>query len=267
MIRLLTEADRTKVLDYLYKEVSYNIFPIGDIEAFGFETDFQRVYGEFDKDNEYLSIFLRYREHGIYYSHLTHFNRDYLDIFKSDSFEYISGKSNLMQLIKPTLINFKCSSMYFCRATQIKKSITYDSSVIKEIDSKADCELLYDLLVTIPEFGVFNKTKEKFVEGKLISKKMSKTLFIEENQKIVSTVATTAETTKNAMVVAVATEKKYRGRGYASKLLSALMKYYIIDLKKELCLFYDNPKAGKIYLDLGFENIGTWEMCSLIQKN
>ena len=28
MIRLLTEADRTKVLDYLYKEVSYNIFPI-----------------------------------------------------------------------------------------------------------------------------------------------------------------------------------------------------------------------------------------------
>ncbi len=89
---------------------------------------------------------------------------------------------------------------------------------------------------------------------------MGVTLFIEEAGKVVSSVATTAETTKSAMVVSVATKEEARNKGYASALMMELMKEYLINKNKELCLFYDNPSAGKIYHRLGFETIGTWDM-------
>lgn len=94
---------------------------------------------------------------------------------------------------------------------------------------------------------------------------MGITLYIEDEDKIVSTVATTAETTKNAMVVAVATHPKHRHKGYASQLMKRLMTIYLHDKQKTLCLFYNNPEAGKIYYRLGFETIGTWDMYQRIQ--
>jgi hypothetical protein len=174
MIKKLDHKDQKRVLDYLYKESAYNIFIIGDIETFGMETEFQRVYGEFDDEDQILSIFLRYRENAVY--------------------------------------------------------------------SKKD--------------------KEAFINQKTSDQKMGITLILEKDHQVLSSVATTAETTKSAMVVAVATDQSYRNRGYASILMQKLMMIYFEEKKKELCLFYDNPNAGKIYHRLGFETIGTWDMYS-----
>ena len=91
-------------------------------------------------------------------------------------------------------------------------------------------------------------------------------LFIEKDNEIVSTVATTAETTVSAMVVGVATLPTHRQKGYASKLMISLMEEYFQNRNKELCLFYNNPKAGKIYKRLGFKDIGKWVMMSNIEK-
>ena len=260
MIRLLKEEDRDSVLEYLYKDLSYNIFPIGDIETFGFSTDFQRVYAEFDKKGRYLSILLRYRENAIYYSDQVRFNSDYLVIMENDKFDYISGKSELMDLIAPYLNDFTRKKTYFCEAKSFDSNINYDFTQIKELKTEADCSKLYDLLFQIKEFGYQKKKKEEFIKNKLESLKMGTNLFIEENNIVVSSVATTAETTKNAMVVAVATDKDYRKRGHATNLMQYLMDLYINVKKKSLCLFYNNSEAGKIYLRLGFKYIGNWDM-------
>ena len=89
---------------------------------------------------------------------------------------------------------------------------------------------------------------------------MGITLAIDLDGRIVASVATTAETTRSAMVVAVATDSNYRNQGLATVLMKDLMKRYLIEKKKELCLFYDNPDARKIYLRLGFEYLGLWSM-------
>jgi hypothetical protein len=260
MIRLLTEADCKKVLDYLYEESAFNIFPIGDIETFGFDKDFQRIYGEFSEKGEYLSIFLRYRENAIYYSHQLRFNPEYERIFQDDSFKYISGKKELMELVEPYLSGFKKQKMYFCKATELLHPKSDSSYQIKTLMTEEQCHRLFDLITQITEFSISRKERSEFVEGKINSMAMGVTLFIEENEKIISTVATTAETTKSAMVVAVATDKDYRNQGLASILMKELMHLYINEKKKELCLFYDNPTAGKIYLRLGFKFIGNWNM-------
>ncbi|MGE4571920.1 MAG: GNAT family N-acetyltransferase [Candidatus Izemoplasmatales bacterium] len=258
MIRLLNDSDKTMVLKYLYEDLNYNIFIIGDIEKFGMRAAFQRVYGEFDESHQLLSVFLRYRENAVYYADKIHFNKDYLEIFKKDPFEYFSGKTELTDLIKPYLKDYKNKHMYFCYADAISEEVIEDKR-IETLQTLEDAGMLFDLLASIEEFNFSKKDKESFISQK-INEPMGITLLIKEDKMIVSTVATTAETSKNAMVVAVATHKDYRNKGYASLLMKALMKIYIQDLNKSLCLFYDNPSAGKIYHHLGFETIGTWDM-------
>lgn len=260
MIRKLTEQDRDSVLEYLYKDLNYNIFPIGDIETYGFNNPIQVIYGEFDSNDNYLSIFLRYRNNGIYYSHEKRFNKEYLEIFKKEKFDFFSGKSELTDLVKPYLDNFNSQREYFCKADKIYYDKEINENEIKELETEEDCAKLFDLLIQIEEFQIFRQTKEEFIKGKMSSIQMGKTLYIEKDNKIVASVSTTAETTKNAMVVAVATDPNYRNQGYSTNLLVKLMKIYIEEKNKELCLFYDNPKAGKIYLRLGFKNIGTWDL-------
>jgi predicted GNAT family acetyltransferase len=259
MIRQLTESDRSSVLQYLRQDASYNIFPIGDIETFGFDEPFQRVYAEFEEDN-IISVFLRYRNNAIYSCHEQRFNTAYLRIFKQDPFDFFSGKTTLTDLVKPHLTGFTNKQMFFCEATSISETLSTDNTDIKVVTTKADCERLYDLLSQVAEFSIHKQSKAEFVEAKLNSIQMGMTLYIEEHGTIVSTVATTAETQTNAMVVAVATLPQYRNKGYASSLMKALMQEYINKRGKSLCLFYDNPQAGAIYMRLGFTPIGTWDM-------
>jgi len=260
MIRLLNESDREFVLEYLYQDPEYNIFIIGDIEAFGFNQNFQRVYGEFDQDNNLLSVFLRYRENAVYYSDKLYFNTDYLTIFKKDPFVYFSGKTDLMTLINPYLSDFVLQRMYFCKAenTQLEKS--HAQNTIHLLQTEKEAEALFDFIIKINEFNFHLKEKNDFVESKMNSLKMGVTYYIEEEGKIISTAATTAETEKSAMVVSVATDPEQRNKGFASELMKKLMQVYFNEKNKSLCLFYDNPKAGQIYLRLGFKTLGTWDM-------
>ncbi len=46
MIRKLVEKDREKLLSYLSAEPAINIFIIGDVEQFGFDSDFQELWGQ-----------------------------------------------------------------------------------------------------------------------------------------------------------------------------------------------------------------------------
>jgi len=257
MIRKLTEQDRCQVLEYLNQEPSFNIFIIGDIETFGFEKSFQSIYAEFDEDNNYKSVLLFYNENSVYYSHKIYFNKEYLAIIEKEKPHYLSGKKELMDLLVPYVTNVIRKDMYFARVKTIDFSIPKDKA-IKTFKTKKEAEKLYNLLLEITEFDIYRKDKEKFINDKMLSKKMGTTLFIEEDHKAVSCVATTAESTTSAMVVSVATAKEYRKAGLATKLMQQLMTIYIKEKNKELCLFYDNPEAGNIYLRLGFENIGMW---------
>jgi uncharacterized protein len=266
MIRILTELDRREVLEYLNREPAFNIFPIGDIETFGFDKDFQRLYADINEFGEYLSVFLRYKENAVFYTHLNTFNQDYLDIFAKDPFDFLSGKTDVLVMFEPYLKGFTRKQMHFCRAKKMLKPTTNHELHIKQLSTEEDCLKLYDLISQIEEFSSFQKDKIKFVSDKLKSMAMGLTYFIEENDKVISTVATTAETTTSAMVVAVATDPLYRNRGLATVLMKELMNTYLNNKKKELCLFYDNPSAGKIYLRLGFEYLGSWDMYKKAKK-
>jgi len=261
MIRKLIEKDRDKLLEYLYVEGSLNIFIIGDVETFGFDKDFQTVYGEFDEDFNYISVLLFYNENSIFYSHKRIFNLKWLEIFKKHKDTlYLSGAESMLEKLIPYFSSFKASPMYFSEAFKLEEKMEESEYDIIKVSTKEHCAKLFDILSSIDEFGYKSKSKEKYIEAKYNSLHMGSTYFIEEDGKIISTVSTTADTTISAMVVAVATLESARNRGLASILMKHLMYEYLEVKGKYLCLFYDNPKAGNIYKRLGFKDVDRWIM-------
>ncbi len=261
MIRKLTENDRESVLKYAFQEPSLNIFIIGDIENYGFDKDFQTVYGEFDEFSNYISVLLNYRENMIYYSHTKHFNKEWLKTISNHNYQFFSGSKSLIELIEPIIGKTTNKTMYFAEARKLLIENNADYNDIIELTTKEEAGQLYDLLIRIPEFfGMKNQKRDKYIQNKTSKIKDGKTYFIKKDNQIISTVATVAETSINAMVIAVATSENYRKLGLASKLMIHLMNEYLINKQKYLCLFYDNPEAGKIYKRLGFVDIDHWVM-------
>ncbi|HSQ87244.1 GNAT family N-acetyltransferase [Romboutsia sp.] len=258
MVRKLSEQDRKLVLEYVGNQPNINLFIIGDIEQFGFESDFQEVWGKFDNQGNLKAILLRYTNNFIpYYEDI---NED-LDCFKEIISSYpspkvVSGKSDLLHKFKNIFKSYKEKSAYFCEIKDANNLVTWDDTI--KVAKGNDAEKIYDLLETIEEFSDTVNDKEMIKDR--LEGHSGRAYYIENDKgEMVSIAQTTAENSKSAMVVGVATKVGYRENGYMSKCLSRLCND-VLKEGKTLCLFYDNPKAGKIYHKIGFKEIGRWTM-------
>ena len=68
MIRKLTDHDHEQVLAFLSEEPSINLFIIGDIEAFGYSSESQEIWAEFDEHNTIKAVLLRFHQSFIPYA-------------------------------------------------------------------------------------------------------------------------------------------------------------------------------------------------------
>lgn len=114
-----------------------------------------------------------------------------------------------------------------------------------------------ELMQSIPEFEG-SSTSEQSMK-RTIDRGTGRSYAIWEGDKMVSVVSTTAENTQSAMIVGVGTREDHKRKGYASELMIKICEE-LINEGKIICLFYDNPEAGKIYQRLGFKKIGLWNM-------
>lgn len=263
MIRLLKEKDRQKVLDYVTKEPAFNLFIIGDIENYGFDSDFQQLWGAFE-NNKLSAIMLRYHENYLLYSDKDNYDfSELLKIYYNDKSKtkMISGKEVIINNVTNEINYIKKMDDFFC---ELKDSDKLTTNFKYQVQSARieDAEEIYHLLSNIEEFDSLPRSVERI--KKKISEGISKLYYIRLNGEIVTVVQTTADNKYSTMVVGVATKKEYRGQGLMSECLSKLCMDVLND-GKTLCLFYDNPKAGRIYHRLGFKTIGKWSM--LIEKS
>ena len=81
-----------------------------------------------------------------------------------------------------------------------------------------------------------------------------------DGDRLVALAETTAENSVSAMVVGVATLPGWRGRGFARACVHAAAAHSFAAGRRYLCLFYDNPAAGRIYHALGFADVGCFGM-------
>jgi len=258
MIRKLTITDNDKLIEYLTEEKAINLFIIGDIENFGYDKDFQEVWAEFDEQNEIKAVLLRYFNSYIAYAKAEFNAKEFAEIIINDpSFEILSGIDRVTDKFTQ-YINFKRKKeLYYAELVD-------DALLPKEIDRSnilkatlTDAEAIFELREHITEFTTTEASKVSFKQT--LASGTGRTYMIKADNKVICTVSTTAENSFSAMVVGVSTHPEYRKNGYASFCMTVLCQD-ILDEGKTLCLFYDNPEAGKIYKRLGFNDIGKWNM-------
>ncbi|WP_349410178.1 GNAT family N-acetyltransferase [Pseudalkalibacillus sp. SCS-8] len=257
MIRLLTEQDHANVMEFLSEEPALNLFIIGDIENFGYETSFQQLWGEWIGD-ELNAVLLRYNENFLPYSRGKFNVHGFAEIMKKhEQFQILSGKEEIVNQFEGLLPVGKKRSMYFAELVDNKSlENDMDRSEIQVADEN-DVDKILSLRTSIEEFSDSVSSREGLIQA--IRSGSGRTYFMTEDDKAIASVSTTAENSLSAMVIGVCTAASHRNRGLASKCLSMLC-HDLLEEEKSLCLFYDNPAAGSIYKRLGFHEIGRWTM-------
>ncbi|WP_067840476.1 GNAT family N-acetyltransferase [Amphibacillus sediminis] len=257
MIRKLTTADDHAVKALIMQKPAENLFIIGDVEAFGYEQSFQELWGDFDQAGQLRAVLLRYEENYIPFS-LTEFDaQGFAEIInQSKAKPTLSGLKEITEQVIPYLAieDSKPRQLYYAKCTNLDAIPQVNTDCVQPL-TIADIDKWVDFLTDVPEFAdsaISAEAKKRDLE-----QGVGRVYYIEADQKVISTVSTAAENSKSAMVVAVATAQAYKGQGLATLCLTRLIKDLIAE-GKELCLFYDNPVAGKLYKKLGFKDIGYW---------
>lgn len=258
MIRRLTMNDHEQCFAFLRIKAAENLFIIGDIETYGYDQDFQKVWGEFDSKGELIAVLLKYEENYIPYALGDFDARGFAEIIEEDpNFYMMSGLKEITENIAPFIKKElkRKRQTFYAKCTELQLEGTDTTNVMQA--NPADAEKLVELLNRVPEFNDSTTTVER--KRRELENGSSRSFFIEDDEKFVSTASTTAENTLSAMVVGVATLEGHKNKGYATACMVKLCEQLLTE-GKELCLFYDNHDAGEIYKRIGFKDIGFWMM-------
>lgn len=260
MIRQLTEKDHEQCMNFAGEKAAENLFIIGDIEAYGYEQPFQKIWGEFDSEGDLRAVLLKYESNYLPYAPGRFDAKAFSEIMKKDpDWKMLSGLEEVTAQFEPFLEfnEAQKKKLYYAKCSQLKGDPELSLSEVTAAELE-DVERILELARAIPEFSSSETADSK---KRNMEKGTARTYFIEADGKLVSSASTAAENTLSAMVVGVCTLENYKQKGYATKCMQKLCSD-VLSEGKELCLFYDNPKAGSIYKRLGFEDIGKWTMYS-----
>ena len=263
-MRKCMNHERDRILDYIQKEPEMNLFIYGDIENLGVASENVTIYVE-EKENEteWDSLLLRYFDFYILYSPKKDYDTEAIyQVLKEKTVHCLSGKTELISRMASYFPDKTLESTYMCRCNQIRPcSQTLSKAVIRKL-TKSDLPQIMELYLLIDEFAATYRDREKqaLQEAELKMDHGSLAYGVFENDKLVSIAETSGDNSISAMVVGVATHPNYRQKGYAMAVVSKLCQASFEEGRQFLCLFYDNPTAGKIYHKIGFEPLGEYAM-------
>ena len=258
MIRKVTQSDNEQIISFLKEDQSFNLFIIGDIENFGYEQDFQEIWGEFEEDGELKAVLLRYYHSYLPYAKGEFDVKGFVSIIQKDEHaEMLSGKKEVIERFAPYLTLKKQKQQFFAEITEL--AVAKENKIALPIEKATieDSEAIFELKEQIKEFTIGTTARESF--RKTISSGTGRTYYCKEGDKIIACASTSAENSFSGMVVGVCTHPDARRRGLATACVKKLCED-LLQQGKTLCLFYDNPDAGSIYRRIGFKEIGQWSL-------
>lgn len=254
MLIKASEDDRQLLLNYCKDEPSINLFIIGDIEKYGFDSDIQDVW--YQMEDEIRGIYLRYHDNLIVYSKSSLDHKIIDDLLNSYKINIISGKASILQAFyEKSKERFTKKTMNFCELRNKENLVEFNVTLAKISDA-------YDIALKYGQFDEFkhlyshdvNKREEQIASR--MSSLEGKHMFIKK-EGIIAHGNTAAENQYAGMIGGVFTDKKYRRMGYAKQIVSALASH-LLDQNKYACLFYSSEASEKLFKSLGFIDIDKW---------
>jgi uncharacterized protein len=262
MIRKLNNGDLDSLYNLLKQKPSENLFILWGIEAFGFDSELQTIWGDYDEFNELRGVLYKFKDK---YAPFGIGNFDivgFVSIITEDvNANTLVGIESITEKVKRYLVNpVKNSRSYLYAELKSTEPMSFQKNAEVTLATESDVNKIVDLYKKVPEFEGDNHNPEVIAQN--ITKGWSRNYVFENDGEYVSSASTVCENSLSAMISAVCTLKTQKKKRYATKCLENL----IYDLQKEgktLCLFYDNAEAGRIYKRLGFKDIEKWNVSTL----
>jgi len=265
---MLIKADhkyQEEILNYCAAEPVMNLFIIGDIELYGFETEFQDVWIQ-KNDSKITGILLRYHDNLIVYSKTNDMTMTIImTIVEVYNIKIVSGKKTVVEaLINTEESIFTQKEMFFSKLINAEKLINSTNTI--SIATISDARDIAEAFGNIKEFkGIYSDdVEDRFKQiSSRINHKEGEHLFLKKAGKIISHGNTAAETSSAAMIGGLMTIEGYRHQGYASQIISMLSNRLIGEYK-EVCLLGSKPIENTFAGKLGFKTVGQWWVLSKI---
>lgn len=261
-----TEADRARILAYIEHEPEMNLFFYGDIENYGVESPQVNVFAFLNETGGWDSLLLRYFDFYILYSQTPEYSpAPVAEFLRQRTVDCVSGKTNLLEMLAPFFPQWHIQPTYMSRCNRLaaQPPVLPPDARLQKL-GPAQLQDRMELLLCIQEFSASYGTPEaaqKDMERNLEAMEKGSLFYgVYQAGRLVACASTSADNSQSAMVVGVATHPDFRGRGYASAAVTALCEASFEAGRRFLCLFYDNPTAGRIYRRLGFEELGGYGM-------
>ncbi|GAA0124985.1 GNAT family N-acetyltransferase [Clostridium sp. CTA-19] len=257
MILKLDDSHNIELLNFLKVKKELNLFMISDLENYGFNKDFLEYWGEFDENYKLIAVLMRFYEDFTIYSKEEFDVLGFSKIIKKYNFKLLGGERKAVEKFGKYINAKEKRNMYFAKLD--KNDDLYKGELLKKaikIEVK-DAVKILELHEIINDGKIIEDVKR--FQKKFIDKTGRGYYLLNNKNKVVCSAETTAENSYSAMIVGVCTHIDYRGCGYATALVSKLCIDLLLE-GKTVCLFYDNPIAGKIYKNIGFIEIGFWSL-------
>jgi GNAT superfamily N-acetyltransferase len=258
-VRLLSNADIPAL--YALAECDPIRFMTARInaEVHGFEGKLVRAWGSFDSGGQMHGVLLRFSNTAVVMDCDGASGTLFADVIDRErGIAGIRGCMETMQTVQPALRRYTSSDLEESRFMRL----SFPPCCSPERLSRARRATLADLDKLAQLYagaGIMYRSRAN-VAARLERERV----FVVEEQpagrrpsRVVACALLNVEGAEVGIIGGVYTLPEARGKGYASACTAALA----LDLQRDgklPCLFYENPVAGRVYRNLGFEEIGLW---------
>lgn len=256
-IRICREEDREKLVAFLNESPVFHTFLLADIEQYGFDEEFQKVYVQ-ENQNEIEGVFLKYFNNFILAGKPE--KLDYSKIASLIDSEITTVMGNA-ELVERTVKNLECSVKLVRNNLYVHQPLeAYEGLEKIKVANLADVEKIYDFLMTFPEFKEIYAAKQMIINR--IEKKEGVHLYLEQDHEIIAHGNSAASADKTCMIGGICVRKKDQHKGYAKIILRALCKH-IEQNQKIPCIFASEKENYSIFDELNFKNYGKWGVAQI----
>lgn len=260
MIRLLNKDDCNVVSNFLHIEHYKNLYLLANISIYGYDNEFQKIWGEFDDYGKLIAILLKNNKFFLFYSNGDFSTEAFSDILIAENFNTLGGCTFTLDKFKEYIEFSEVDNLYLSVLNKYNNNISYNTNTtIKELKVGDGSKVVY-LANQIYEFGTIPYEADK-LDDAFSTKKRKGCYISDDDGNIISMAHIGLDSDNSCMIIGVATHPDYRNNGYASLCVSKLCSD-ALSKNKTVALCYDNPTAGKIYHNLGFEDVCDWSFFS-----
>jgi GNAT superfamily N-acetyltransferase len=263
MVRLLTQADKEVVLEYLGRNEIETSFLYGNIIEFGVDND-----KNIRRCADYYGFFMEGELKGIlpFYnlgSCIPHYESEeailpFAELMKERSFEFLLGMKKIIEPLFKEIKDYKevlsCDESSYFVNNNFKPFVLEDVRFIKADGETSD--KVIDFIVESRIKGFYQDiTKEEVIKTLTQRGEEEDYIVAEKDGIIVAQACVQTYTRKINQIGSVYTTEKERGKGYCKAIVSELCRR-IIERGKlpTLSVKKNNTPAVRAYNALGFEH-------------